>query len=87
MIRYVDIPATMQVIGGVYLNNNLFEDERYHFSEEDFSEEFHKILFGSIYNLYLLGAREIDCTAIEHYLEQRPKAFAVYKNNKGAEYL
>ena len=51
MIRYVDIPATMQVIGGVYLNNNLFEDERYHFSEEDFSEEFHKILFGSIYNL------------------------------------
>ena len=87
MIHYVDIPATMQVIGGVYLNNNLFEDERYHFSEEDFSEEFHKILFGSIYNLYLLGAREIDCTAIEHYLEQRPKAFAVYKNNKGAEYL
>ena len=87
MIRYVDIPATMQVIGGVYLNNNLFEDEKYHFSEEDFSEEFHKILFGSIYNLYLLGAREVDCTAIEHYLEQRPKAYAVYKNNKGAEYL
>ena len=27
MIRYVDIPATMQVIGGVYLNNNLFEDD------------------------------------------------------------
>ena len=25
MIHYVDIPATMQVIGGVYLNNNLFE--------------------------------------------------------------
>lgn len=87
MIHYIDIPAIMQVIGGVYLNNSLFENEKYHFNEEDFTEEFHKIIFGSIYNLFLLGAKNIDIQSIEHYLEQRPQAYGIYKTNKGEEYL
>lgn len=87
MVKYVDIPATMQVIGGVFLNNNLLDDEKYKFSEEDFSEEFHKILFGSIYNLHIQGSKEITAVDIEQYLEKRPKAFGVYKMNKGTEYL
>lgn len=86
-MKYVDIPATMQVIGCVYLNNDLLDNERYKFNEEDFCEKFHKILFGSIYNLHLHGANSIDIITIENYLKQRPEAFAVYKANKGAEYL
>lgn len=86
--RYVDISAIMQVIGGVYENPNLLDmEDKYFFNEEDFTEEFHKILFGSIFNLHMLGAKEINVTTIENYLEQRPKKFAVYKVNKGAEYL
>jgi replicative DNA helicase len=86
--KYVDIPSIIQVIGGIYLNPNLLdEDGKYFFNEEDFTEEFHKILFGSIYNLHELGAKEISINAIEDYLEQRPKSYAVYKTNKGQEYL
>jgi replicative DNA helicase len=86
--KYVDIPSIIQVIGGIYLNPNLLdEDGKYFFNEEDFTEEFHKILFGSIYNLHELGAKEISINAIEDYLEQRPKSYAVYKANKGQEYL
>lgn len=88
MSKIVDISAIMQVIGGIYLNPNLIDqDDKYRFCEEDFTEEFHKILFGSIYNLHQLGAKEISINAIEDYLEQRPKKYAVYKSNKGAEYL
>ena len=87
MAKYVDIPAIMQVIAGVYTNNKLLEDERYHFSENDFPEEFHKILFGSIYNLHQLGAEDITPEAIDHYLQARPKAYGTYKANKGLEYL
>lgn len=87
MVKYVDIPAIMQVIGGVYLNNNLLDDEKYKFSEDDFSEEFHKILFGSIYNLHIQGAKEITPIDVEQYLEKRPKAYGIYKSNKGTEYL
>ena len=85
--RYVDIPAIIQVIGCIYQNPNLIDNESYHFSEEDFTDDFHKIIFGSIYNLHQLGAKKIDINTIEDYLNQRPKSLATYKANNGAEYL
>ena len=86
--RYVDIPSIVQVIGGIYLNPSLIDDEdKYFFNEEDFTEEFHTILFGSIYNLHKLGAKEITPILIEDYLEKKPKKLAVYKTYKGSEYL
>ena len=54
--RYVDIPAIVQVIGCVYQNPNLFDNESYSFTLDDFTEEFHQVIFGSIYNLHQLGA-------------------------------
>lgn len=87
MGRYVDISAIIQVIGNIYNNVSLLDYEDYHFNEDDFPEHFHKILFGSIYNLHALGAKEITLNAIEDYLTQRPTSYAVYKTNKGHEYL
>ena len=87
MAKYVDIPAIIQVIGGVYLNNSLLDNEKYFFTEEDFTEEFHRILFECIFNLYALGVKKIDANSIEDYLEQRPKKKAVFVSNKGYEYL
>ena len=86
-VRYVDIPSCIQVIGSVYQNPSLLDDESYSFSLDDFTEEFHQVIFGSIYNLHQLGATEITALTIEDYLEQRPKKLAVYKANSGAEYL
>ena len=86
--KYIDVPSIMQVIGGVYLNPAILdEDEKYFFNKEDFPEEFHRILFGVIHDLYKLGSKKITPIDIENYLESRPKKFAIYKNNKGEEYL
>lgn len=85
--KYVDTAAIIQVIGNIYNNVSLLDNEDYHFNEEDFPNEFHRILFGSIFNLHVLGAKEITINAIEDYLEQRPSKYAVYKTNKGQEYL
>ena len=85
--KYTDIPSCMQCIGAIYNNPSLLDENNYHFNEEDFSEEFHKILFGTIFNLHALGAQKINTTTIENYLEQRTKKLAVYKANKGDEYL
>ena len=87
MGRYVDTAAIIQVIGNIYNNVSLLDYEEYHFNEDDFPEQFHKILFGSIYNLHVLGAKEITLNAIEDYLTQRPNSYAIYKTNKGHEYL
>lgn len=88
MGKYVDITSIVQVIGGIYMNPTLLDlEDKYFFHEEDFTEKFHKILFGSIYNLHMLGVKEISISAVEDYLNQRPQDIAIYKANKGDEYL
>ena len=86
--KYVDTSAIVNVLAGVYADPSLLDNENYHFNNEDFSDnEFHETLFGTIYNLHELGAKEITINAIEDFLEQRPKRKAIYQANKGAEYL
>jgi len=86
--KYAEIPNLVQVIGCVYKKPKLFEqDDKYKFNEEDFYDEFHKITFGCIYNLWQLGAKEITLPAMLDYLSQRPKAEATFKSNKGEEFI
>ena len=85
--RYVDIPAIIQVIGNVYKNPNLMDSEKYRFNQEDFTEEFHRIIFGAMYNLHAMGAKDVNINVIEDYLRERPQTLAVYQANKGREYL
>ena len=85
--RYIDIPSIIQVIGSVYQNPSILDNDQYSFTLDDFTEEFHQVIFGSIYNLHQLGAKQITPANIEDYLEQRPKKLAIYQANKGNEYL
>lgn len=85
--RYEDISSIIQVIGNIFRNPTLLDNDNYTFIEEDFTNNFHKIIFGSIYNLYKMGAKEITINTIEDYLSQRPKSLAIYNSHKGAEYL
>ena len=85
--NYIDTKAIIQVIGSIYQNPELLDEAQYKFNEEDFPQEFHRIMFGSIYNLHALGAKNITQNAIEDYLEQRSAKYAVYKAYNGAEWL
>ena len=87
MSKYEDVPAIIQVIGNIYNNPNILDNEKYKFFEEDFPNDFHRIIFGTIYNLHVLGAKEITINAIEDYLYNRPTSYGVYQTNKGGEYL
>lgn len=44
MSKYTDIPAIVQVIGNIYNNPKILDNERYKFYEEDFPNDFHKII-------------------------------------------
>lgn len=87
MAKYVDLSAIIQVIGCIYQNPSLLDNENYFFYEDDFPDDFHKILFGSIYNLHNLGAKDVNINTIEDYLKDRPQSLATYKVHKGSEYL
>ena len=68
--RYVDIPSIVQMIGCIIKNPSLLdEDGRYFFSEKDFTTDFHKVVFGSIFNLHEMGAEDLSIQAIEDYLQ------------------
>ena len=86
--KYIDISALTNVIGNVFNNPKLLDaTDKYFFSEDDFVDEFHKIVFGVMFNLHQLGVTEITLNAIDDYLSSRPKRKATYDVNKGAEYL
>ena len=86
--KYVDSSAIVQVIGNIYNNPRLFEyDDKYVFTDEDFPEKFHKLIFNVIYKLYELGANKIDLNAVNDFLSSRPKHQALFEKNNGEKYL
>lgn len=86
--KYVDVPAIIQVIGSVFKTPQLLDyTDKYSITDEDFPDEFHKIVFGTIYKLHILGAEKINLTNILDYLSSRPKSQAVFIKQKGEEWV
>lgn len=85
--KFVDITAIMQVIGCVYNQPQILDyTDKYMVTEEDFPDQFHRVVFGAIYKLHELGAETISLENIADFLESRPKHKAVY-DQKGDEWL
>ena len=77
----------MQVIGSVFNDPKILEEQdKYVIREEDFTEEFHKIVFGAMYNIVILGG-SVNLETIVDYLSTRPKFYGVFQQNKGIEYI
>ena len=86
--RYNDPTAVIQVVGCVYNNPSLLEmSDKYIITDEDFSDDFHRIVFGAIYKLWESGAKKITLANIADFFSTRPKSEAIYKANKGDEWL
>ena len=86
--KYVDTTAVMQVIGCVYNNPKILEyTDKYSIVDEDFSDAFHKTVFGAIYKIHELGANKITLESLSDFFATRPKSAAVYKQGKGEEWL
>ena len=78
----------MQVIGCVFNDLSLLEyTDKYSITEEDFPDQFHKIVFGSIYKIHEMGAKQISLENIVDFLSSRPKSEAIFKQNKGEEWI
>lgn len=66
MTGLFDKKAVFQVIGCLLQNPDLLEE--YPLSPEDFNgEDFHQIVFSSIYNLHNQGIKVIDCFALDFF--------------------
>jgi replicative DNA helicase len=86
--KYVDMTSVVQVIGCVYNNPSLLElTDRYIVTDEDFTDDFHRVVFGAIYKIHELGAKTITLENINDFLSSRPKSEAIYKNQDGDKWL
>lgn len=86
--KYIDVTSIIQVIGCVYNNPNILNmTDKYSITDEDFSNDFHRIVFGAIYKLHDLGAEKITLESINDFLSSRPKSEAIFKKEKGEEWL
>ena len=86
--KYVDTTSITQIIGNVYNNPHLLDNtDKYVITDEDFVNDFHKIVFGSIYKIYELGANKITIETIMDFLSTRPKSEAIFKQEKGEEWI
>jgi len=86
--KYVDGTAIMQVIGCVYNDPSILDaEDTYFVTEEDFVEDFHKIVYGTMLKLHESGIRAFTIESINDFLENHPKKKAIYDLNRGNDYL
>jgi len=87
--KYVDNTSIVQVIGCIYNNPSLLDqaNDVYAITEDDFPDEFHRIVIGSLFKLHEDGVVRFTLETINDYLENHPKYKAVYDLNHGNEYL
>ena len=86
--KYVDTTSIMQVIGCVYNTPEILDiTDRYDIIDLDFTDEFHKVVFGAIYKLHEAGATSITLENINDFLASRPKHNAIFQQQKGNEWL
>lgn len=86
--KYIDPTSIIQVIGCVYNTPQLLDySDKYTITENDFHDQFHRIVFGAIYKLHELGAENITLENILDFLSSRPKSEAIFKQQKGEEWL
>lgn len=86
--KYIDPVSVIQVIGNVFNSPKLLDyEDKYTITENDFADQFHKITFGAIYKLHELGAKTITIENILDFLGTRPKSEAIFKQQKGEEWL
>ena len=86
--KYTDTSSVVQVIGCVFKVPQLLDySDKYIITDEDCPEQFHKIVFGTIYKLHELGSEKISINSILDYLAARPKSEAIFIKQKGEEWL
>lgn len=86
--KYVDNTSIIQIIGSVFNAPSLLDvTDKFVITDEDFADDFHKIVYGAIYKIHQLGGTAINLQNVEDFLSSRPKSQNVFNARRGAEWL
>lgn len=79
--------AVLQVLACLMKNPLLCNRAEFTLTMDDFTEQFHRILFGAISNLATSGLKTITHIDVDQYLAQYPIQYKVFTDNRGVEYV
>lgn len=84
----VDKPTILQIFGCLMQHPQyLSESDKYNLTPDDFYYRLDKYIFAAIDSLYRNGAERIQPIDVENYLNTNESAKAIFKQQKGIEYL
>lgn len=86
-LKYVDTPATVQILGCIINDLDVLNDSRYQLSDNDFPKGFHRTLFSALNNLVALGTEYVTPQTLEDYLSDKPQSYAEYKAGDGPRFV
>lgn len=90
MNKYVDKMANMVVLGSILSNPCILEEDsdKYHISQNDFTDRLHKICFVSINNLVANGLKEVEVVDIYNYIKlSLPSEEKYFLEKDGQDFL
>ena len=87
MEKFSDKMAVLQVLGGLIRNPLLFINKEYKLTEEDFPEQFHKIVYSAVEHLAAGGLEKITPIEIDQWLAPYPVQYKVFCDNNGMSYV
>ena len=86
--KFIDVSATIQVLGSLLKAPTILDQEdKYWFIEEDFPDEFHRIIFGCIHQISKVNSSALSIESIVDFLSSRPHNSAIFKQNNGEDFL
>lgn len=79
--------SVLQVLGGLIRDPSLFLGRQYPLTQNDFPEQFHKIVFGALEHLACAGAKVITAMDVDQYLVNYGPQYRVFTDNNGIDYI
>lgn len=87
-MELTDKRSVFTAIGCLMQQPTLFNNiSDYQLDKDDFPEQFHKIVFAAIYNLWSEGITKIDYVMIDNYLSKYDLQYKIFIENNGIDYL
>lgn len=86
--KIVDIQCNLQVLANIIVNPSLLDQtDKYNITREDFTEDFHRVIFAAVNNLYKMGISDITPIVMNDYLKGKSKAYAIYTAGNGNNWM
>lgn len=83
----VDKRSIFNILGCLMHNPAILNESKYNIEKDDFPEQFHRICFAAINNLYDQEIEVIDYVMIDNFLSNYDVQYKIFNDNEGLEYL